>query len=485
MKLALKPGTFRNSTAILITSFIFGQNCLALPDVTQSESVQPAQDDQETTPIRVAQATPDEFSAKYARVTKKILQSAITLERLSLQYRLKSCKIPLFTKLVFFGTQEAGAASALAFEIEAVKQFGRGKRSLLSFNKEAMSRGLRTAEVGSIVAASGSGTALSANMLKYAIARSQGFDTRSMNREIKKQLNQIDALLDERAMLVDANPSHPTHRRAEVEGRIFRALRTAFVNEYAQFSTNTASSATTQNLFFALNASYNILGAIAAEVGEQSISTPKLNGPSNILFTISGAMAAASPLICATQLYVQRKIMLQSQLRKFSSKNDSRENLSELCAQLDQPIANEGSLIPSLPASRRLAMYTDSGHLFVKQLENEVDTMRKLNKVALQNSIAGPAIGGLLMTQGILGTRGYYHYFPRHPKKQFSLNYDGAICGTTAASMAVLGNAAWMVASFVYENRLRKQNRLPEQLIRQRLKHLDDLETTVNAINVE
>jgi hypothetical protein len=141
-----------------------------------------------------------------------------------------------------------------------------------------------------------------------------------------------------------------------------------------------------------------------------------------------------------------------------------------------------GTLIPSLPATQRLAMYTDSNIKFMAQLENEVSTMRQLNKVALQTSLMGPAIGGLFLSQGILGTRGYYHYFPARPKNQMDLNYKGSVCGTVGTSMAVVGNAAWLLASLSYEHHLRKEKRLPEQIIKERLSHLDEVETIVSAL---
>ncbi|MBX3136108.1 hypothetical protein KF707_07715 [Candidatus Obscuribacterales bacterium] len=108
-------------------------------------------------------------------------------------------------------------------------------------------------------------------------------------------------------------------------------------------------------------------------------------------------------------------------------------------------------------------------------------TMAHLNKVALQTAELGPAIGSLLMTQGILGTRGYYKYTFR-PRKQIDQYYKGAILGTIGTSAAVVGNTAWLLASWSYENKLKKKEQLPEQLIRKRLQHLDDVEKQVQAI---
>jgi uncharacterized protein YgiB involved in biofilm formation len=128
-----------------------------------------------------------------------------------------------------------------------------------------------------------------------------------------------------------------------------------------------------------------------------------------------------------------------------------------------------------------LAIYTQSDNLFRKQLDSETKTMRKLDKVAIQTSLLGPVIGGQLMTQGILGTIGYYKYTVR-PRKQISQYYYGSIVGTVGTSMAVVGNAAWLLSSLSYEHKLAKKKQLPVQLIQERLSHLDDLEKTVSAI---
>lgn len=435
----------------------------------------------ETNAVPMPALSSADYASKYAAITKQILLHAIALERTSLEYRKAGVRRPLFNKLVFFGTQEAGAAAGLGFEITANQQFNRARRRLVDLDIDTLGNGLRAAEVGSIVAASGSGYMLSANFAKYIRARIQHKDTKSTDKTVRSSLDKIDALLAERQALVDSNPDKPNHARALVEGKILYALRKCFVEEYSQFSANTRSSAAAENLFFLLNASYNIVGAVAADVGFTSLTKPRLNGPSNILFTISGAMAAVSPLICAAELKLHRKFLLNAQRRKFGSDHPDVEELPALRKQLEA-LSAEQEKNASSPYTERIAIYTQSSNLFHTQLESEVKTMQRLNKVALQNSIAGPIIGSLLMTQGILGTQGYYEYFPNRLRKQFDLDYKGSVCGTVGTSLALVGNASWLVASLVYEHHLHKQKRLPEQLINARLEHLRQLETYVETL---
>lgn len=421
------------------------------------------------------------FSSEYTRLTKKILLTGIDLERFSLNYRLQNCREPGLLKFIFFGTQEAGAACGLAFEATAVDQFNRGRNHLLDLNKRTLGHGLRAAEIGSIIAASGSSFELAANAYRYIRRHQNGFDTKSANRYVLEKLHQYDSLMTERDALVSANSQHPAYNRAIIEGKILHCLRGAFATEYNTFSVNSRSAFTVQNMFFFLNASYNVLGAIGAHVGYLSLDKPKLNGTSNVVFTVSGALAGAAPLLCSAELWAERKILNKIQKQKFGVTDDLAE-LAKQRALLENSQNDSGSLIPSLPGSQRLALYSEANQLFVKQLENETTTMQRLNKVALQNSFMGPAIGSLLMTQGILGTRGYYRYFPNRPRKQLNLDYKGAICGTVGTSMAVVGNAAWAIASLSYEHHLAKEKRLPEQLIKSRLDHLAEVEKSVNAL---
>ncbi|MCA0315783.1 MAG: hypothetical protein LCH63_18340 [Candidatus Melainabacteria bacterium] len=425
----------------------------------------------------------DEFSRQYTQLTKKILSESIALERYSLNYRLENTKRSRACQLLYFGSQEASAATLLAFEVIAMKEFDKGRKRPLTINQNNLKGGLRAAQVGSIIAASGSGMQLAVNAARYIKAKQKGYDTASANRRVTEKLKEIDRLMAERDKLISANTAHPGHGRALIESKILLALRESFVDEYAQFSANSRSEAAARNLFFLMNCSYNVIGAVGAGLGYKAVTEPTWNGPSNICFTISGAMAMGTPLLASALLWTERQLILKAQKKRKLSQEASLQELEKEIRNLHAVDGdNTGALIPTLPSTQRFALYSQSGSLFTKQLENEMTTIHRLNKVAVQSSVTGPIIGGLLMTQGILGTRGYYKYFPSRPRKQLDLGYKGAIVGTVGSSLALVGNVAWLLASINYENRLRKNNSLPEQLIADRLKHLDEVEKIVSAL---
>ena len=423
------------------------------------------------------------LSQQYTDITKKILLGGIDLERFSLHFRTESGKQPKLRRLRYFAAQETGAACGLAFEVVGDEQFGIGRNHPLQVNKLDLHRALATATIGSTVAGSGSCLELALNAMQAVKNKKHGYDHHTANITMIGKLKHVDALLAEREAMVAAHSDQPGYERAVAEGKILKEARKCFIDEYARFSADTAGYGTFQNLFFALNAGYNAIGAAGAGVAYRAVKTPHLNGSANILFAISGAMAAVSPGISSLAGKYVRQHTFDSLSKQLGERPSfDPEAFTAECNKLKElpPIA-EGSLIPSLPATERLALYTQSDKLFREQFDNETHVMRRLEKVALENSVLGPVIGGQLMTQGILGTVGYYRYTLR-PRKQLNMYYGGSVVGTVGTSMAVVGNAAWFASSLAYEHKLSKENRLPRQLIEARLKHLDELEKTVAAL---
>jgi hypothetical protein len=423
------------------------------------------------------------FSQQYTSLTKKILLTGIELERFSLNYRLNAGKQPRLRKLRYFLAQETGSGGALAFEISGVDQFGTGRNHPLKLSQNVLHGALATALATSIVAGSGSALEFSLNVMEAEKRRKHGFDSKSATKFVLSKLQLIDQLIAERETLVSSNSANPGYARAVVEGRVLQAMRSAFVQEYSEFNVNARSFLAFQNAFFLLNASYNAVAATAAGVAYRGVREPKFNGTANILFIVAGAAAAASPILSSAYGALVKKSAANEMTKEFGEK--PHFDLALLSADrksLEGQInASAGTLMPSFPATQRLALYTESDHLFKKQLDSETKTIRHLEKVALETSELGPAIGSTLMTQGIVSTYGYYHY-PVQPRKQIAQLYYGSLVGTVGTGTAVIGNAAWLLSSWSYEHHLAKRNQLPEQLIQARLEHLKELEQTVSAL---
>ncbi len=420
---------------------------------------------------------------QYSQLTKQILLAGIELERFSLNFRLNSAKQPRFRNLRYFLTQETAAATGLAFEIAFLEQAKKGRRRPLQVSKPVLHGALTTAMTGAIIGGSGSALELSSNMLQAIKNKRHGFDFKTANKFVAAKLKEIDLLLAQRDALVAANPDHPGHEGAVLEGKILRELRNCFIAEYSDFNADTKGYITYQNLFYLLNASYSAVQAAGAWCGYRGVTKPKYNGPANVLFVVSGAMAMVTPIISTAAGKYARKKAYETLEKQIGEK----PKLDEAAFSADTKRAREilksvdASVISSLPGTDRLALYTDASVLFKKQLDSETTIMRRNEKVALQNNLLAPVIGAQLMTQGIFGCIGSYRYNLR-PRKQLSMFYRGAIVGTVGTSMATLGNAVSLLSTLSYEHRLSKENKMPAQLIKARLEHLEEVEKEVRKI---
>jgi serine/threonine protein phosphatase PrpC len=420
---------------------------------------------------------------QYSQLTKQILLAGIELERFSLNFRLESAKQPRFRKLRYFLTQETAAATGLGFEIAFLEQAKKGRRRPLQVSKPVLHGALTTAMTGAIIGGSGSALELSSNMLQAIKNKRHGFDFKTANKFVAAKLKEIDLLLAQRDALVAANPEHPGHEGAVLEGKILRELRNCFISEYSDFNADTKGYITYQNLFYLLNASYSAVQAAGAWCGYRGVTKPKYNGPANVLFVVSGAMAMVTPIISTAAGKYARKKAYETLEKQIGEK----PKLDEAAFSADTKRAREilksvdASVISSLPGTDRLALYTDASVLFKKQLDSETTIMRRNEKVALQNNLLAPVIGAQLMTQGIFGCIGSYRYNLR-PRKQLSMFYRGAIVGTVGTSMATLGNAVSLLSTLSYEHRLSKENKMPAQLIKSRLEHLEEVEKEVRKI---
>ena len=424
-----------------------------------------------------------DFSSQYTALTKQVLLNGIEMERYSLKFRLESGRQPRTRRERFFAAQETGAACGLAFEIVGDQQLGRGRKHLLQVNKQSLHGALATVMTGSIIAGSGSAMELGANLLQAVKNKHNGYDHASARKYVSAKLKFIDQLLAQRDALVAANSSSPAYERALVEGQILHEMRNCFISEFSQFSTDTRSYIAFQNSFFLFNAAYNALGALGAYYGYKGVQSPRYNGQANILFIVSGGLATVAPLVSTAYGKLMAQLERSALVRAIGEKPVfDPAKMDALCKKMQTLTdESEGTLTPSLPATKRIAFYTQAEDAFARQLQSETVVMRKLEKVVLQNNLLGPVIGGQLMTQGILGTAGYYKYTFK-PRKQLAFGYYGSVVGTVGTSMAVVGNAAWFLSSLSYVNRLSREKRLPVQLIKSRLEHLDEIEKTVSTM---
>lgn len=428
-------------------------------------------------------AEDNNFKAEYKELSRQVLLDGIALERFSLNYRLEASRQSNLKYLRYGLTQEAGASGGLAFESIAVREFRKARRKPLQLNTKAISRGFKAFEVTGIIAGAGSAFELGANSVRYIRACRHGYDSKAAAKYVVEHSKHLDELMARHQALVAAHKNHPAYQAALADEAMMLALRDSVLSEFSKFHTDVRAYRTYENLFYGLNIATNVTGVISGYYGNKGLRNPKFNGSSSVLLLVSGGLTALSPLISTGAGIWAGKTARDSFFSKlgYEPKFDPKE-LKARQEALQTALAGytpEENQIPAILA--REAIYKQSQVGFADQLHAENRVFRLLATTAVQSDLLAPAIGGTLVTQGVLGTVGYYNYGKR-PLKALNLAYKGAAAGTVGTSVAVGATALGIIGDNAYYYYLYKNKKLPKQLIQKRLEQLSEFEQSVRAM---
>jgi len=426
-----------------------------------------------------------------AGLTRDVLLKGIDLSRFLLHYRLESASQPKTRLVRYFLAQEAGSACSLAFEIMATGQFGDNQNTPLRLNKLVLHRAFNTVQTGVIIAGSSSVLELGSNVVRELRNRKHGLNSGAAIKHYVNGLHELDELIAKRDQLVANQPG----QRKELllaEGKLLRHFRERSVYEFLIFHQDLVGVKAYENTYYFLNAATNAVAAASAVYGNRSLRNLNYGAPTNILFIVAGAMTMTTPGISLAATKIARGLARRSLLKQLGLKEIPVLDDQQLKADLDR-FAELGRDVGTrhaafgVEAEHALGVFSQADERFHSLLEFETKRIRLLRQVAVQNIFLGPAIGATLTTQGILGTAAYYHY-QRPPlslaKLQTSdrMNYAGTITGTVGTATAVGGTALLLTAAIAYREHLRRNNKLPEQLLNGRLSSLNQIEEEVKQI---
>jgi hypothetical protein len=115
-------------------------------------------------------------------------------------------------------------------------------------------------------------------------------------------------------------------------------------------------------------------------------------------------------------------------------------------------------------------------------LVTETAKIQTLRRVAAQQAISGPLIGMASLARSILYTVSYYGY-GHSPQTVNNLAFAGRISQASGQAYSLLNTPTVAIYHFWYKRKLSKRGELPEQILQQRLKRLDNLEKQINSFS--
>ncbi len=421
------------------------------------------------------------LSAEEARIdaiTTDILHKEIDLERYYLQYRVHGTKEPKYRRARYFGLQVSSALASLSSNIVAVSLAGGHIKNPESISLSTARQGLELGIIGTCLDGGSSAFELGSNSLTAIKNIKTKQNPASAVKNVVARLKEIDALLAEREKLVTQHPELKSNHIYESEGRVLKSFRDWCLSEFADVYADVKSSQASANVYYLLDIASDAAYLASLLYSVKSLKKPEVTDIAVNTAIVGDAIGMASAPVSAKSynwFYNHWKKKLSKQLNEnLTTAEDETKAAMEA---LNKELASKDVHIIEAAGSiqNRIEVYLLWSARYDKYIDKGLEDQRHQSKVALQGVISGPAIFGTYLNEDILAKIALKKYADR-PKAQNNLYLAGAIGTTVGTSTSLLLTNYWLIDQLRYQRKMRKKGMLPEQLLAERLKTLDELD---------
>jgi hypothetical protein len=421
-------------------------------------------------------------------LTKDILLKLIKLERFNLHYRLEVAKQGRWKGWRYFLSQEGNAAATEAGLIVGVAERMSNIKTPKLVRPNVLQAGLAPQIAGQFTGAGGSALEFAINVFHMWQSNRQGFSSNAAKQYVLSLRQEIDKLLDERDALVKQSAQVSGFANlakiAEREGCILRDIRDLTLMEFVTFHVGTRRFLAFQQSLYLFDIAKNTTGAVGNIAASAAIAkrNRKINAPAGICTTISGALIVAAPLLSratgmaygAYDKWRIKKCVTGCNLEALKKLDSDQTDLQRLC----RAQAYQSDLSDSMV--NRLALYDDHRNTFLSQLQSSTKAVRAGNLAATENILTGTLVGGSKLANGICFTVAGYKYH-NDVRMTNILIGTGGVSYMSGTAWSLVDNLRIQAKREWSDRKLRKNNMMPNQILQDRLKKLDEMESALEG----
>jgi hypothetical protein len=407
------------------------------------------------------------------QLIRKSLMAQLELERHCLSFRHAAILEPRFRTIRYFAVQEAQASLQLAGPIVALREQLRSNNP----HPQALGNAIRMNMTGAIIGAAGSAVELGAGGIQYVQHKRHKQDPTTAKNVFVKALGHINPLIDQLEMACQALTDRNDRLLYLSELRLLKYGRDQLANEFADWYADTRSTQNGINVFYLLNIASNSLAAIAGKYGVASLNRPRAGGPQVVLSVVADCIAIPSAPINTlvskmAYRYWYRKIAGEIAATPFDAEAAIHREIGTLSILVKSDLTSSAL---KLSVKHRLEAYKFWDERFNDYVTKRVKNIRRLEQVAIESNLVGPALAGTGLAQDVMGSIGYFHY-PNKQNAAKALSKAGLLCQISSSGGSLLMTTGNFVANSVYQRRLASLRQLPEQMIGDRLITLVNIE---------
>lgn len=434
---------------------------------------------------------------------REILLKEIELERYAIEFRKRNNVQGRWRGWRYFLSQEANAAATGAGLISQIGERQRiinvpnemvlGSNGQVTYksrptNRAKLESGLYPQMIGQIIGATGSGVELGINMYHGYQARKAGFSPKEGKAKALSLRNEIEALFAERKKAVlFANLSKEDLAIADAEEVVLRDLTEMGLDEYVNFHVGARRFRTFQDTLYIMDVAKNTLGAVGNLVNIVGFheNKPHYSGPGGLLTALSGLFIIGTPLVSRAAGKIVGDINRRS-LKSVSDGQETRDieklehHREHLVKLLESKPGFTGPQSCSAQTLAILSSYEKQTALKRNQFDLATREIRSGTRAATENVLVGTMVGGSKISLGVGVAIAGFRY-ARNNHRGNSVAQPGTIAYAAGSFLTVEENLRMRILDEIQRAKLSKARQLPMQVLGDRLKALDEMETSLKT----
>ena len=416
---------------------------------------------------------------KLRALDTQIILGLIDLAKFNIKLRQKANVRWPHRNLLYPLEQEAGNALQFTNTTIDLEERAGALDNPSRINNSVRKQGLTCSLTGNAIGAGSSALELAQNGIVCLQATRQGLAPSKSLNTVDLKLNDLDAAMLERDNIVLDLPEGKSKDLRELESLLLSRMRFQLVRQYKRWSADSRARMWRENVFYALDTTQRFVNMSGDIVAFRAFTKSELSGPSSILGLVSSSIATVNPIA---------RTLVGKCIRKYEHRRVSRRLKEPRVDRVKQLLEDRGSKEDIMKLARtkgsterhieELELLIDSAIKTDAMIDKQAIEIERLERVATQQAVSGPAIGLLSLSQKILGVVSFYGY-RNDPLTSNRIRFAGRIPQMVGQGYSLVETPRTQIAGYIKNARLRRKGELPSQELNNRLIELDKIENQV------
>ena len=442
-------------------------------------------------------------SGQIDQLSRQILQKEIELLKFNTKYRVESTRVGKFKPWRTFAYSLAGnTISEVGISHVAYARWKYWRRPALA-TKPFLRKGPICLLIGHSIIVGGVLIESTLDGINDYKLHKRGLDRKGARQQVSVLVKQIDEMQASRDRAIQAaDLAAPQLEAIKAESKLLTDVKNCAVNEYCQFAARDAKIKTARNtanlVTFAGATTGGYMGALGNLLAVAN-RKPRIALPAGVGFVLSGSFIMMTPVATKLASIVAAKSVKKTETKMFTVPPNSISNFDADCTALSASLSNfdDGGI------KDRLEIYRKQKAIFDRQAVMAKAEAKANNKEFVEKLISNTIVGGTKIgwgTQLIVAGSAYSNTAPgkvptlpvklgktvykvpirpmKTPAQLFSRRVaQGATTFIPGPAVGALDALQSRVRGEMRERKAKANGKAPGQLLAQRLKELEEMET--------